>query len=139
MNSLTALLRVHDLGIDARRPLTPAQIGEASRWRGRDEPLARAVARDGAVRLARRILTLEEALTVNHARMAELITNSPAAPLLEVKGVGPYTAAVVITAWSHPGRIRDEAAFASLAGVNPIPLPAATPSGIASTAAETDA
>jgi transposase len=32
-----------------------------------------------------------------------------------------YTAAVVITAWSHPGRVRNEAAFASLAGVNPIP------------------
>jgi len=52
--------------------------------------------------------------------MAELITDSPAAPLLEDKGIGAYTAAVV-TAWSHPGRIRDKAAFASLAGVNPIP------------------
>ena len=124
VNALTALLRVHDLGIDARKarkPLTAAQIGEASRWRGHDESLAQAVARDEAIRLARRVLTLEEALTVNHARMAELITDSPAAPLLEEKGVGAYTAAVVITAWSHPGRIRDEAAFASLAGVNPIP------------------
>jgi transposase len=121
VNALNALLRVHDLGIDARKPLTAAQIGEASRWRGRDESLAQAVARDEAVRLARRVLTLEEALTANHARMAELITDSPAAPLLEQKGIGAYTAAVVITAWSHPGRIRDEAAFASLAGVNPIP------------------
>ena len=121
VNALTALLRVQDLGIDAPKPLTAAQIGEASRWRGRDESLAQAVARDEAVRLARRVLTLEEALTANHARMAELITDSPAAALLEEKGIGAYTAAVVITAWSHPGRIRDEAAFASLAGVNPIP------------------
>ena len=41
--------------------------------------------------------------------------------LLDKVGVGPVTAAVVITAWSHEGRLRDEAAFASLAGVNPIP------------------
>jgi Transposase len=86
VNALTALLRVHDLGIDARKPLTAAQIGEASRWRGRDESLAQAVARDEAIRLARRVLTLEEALTVNHDRMAELITDSPAAPLLEENG-----------------------------------------------------
>src|SRR5665648_199275 len=31
------------------------------------------------------------------------------------------TAAVALTTWSHLGRIRSEAAFASLAGVNPIP------------------
>ena len=31
------------------------------------------------------------------------------------------TAAVALTAWSHLGRIRSEAAFASLAGVSPIP------------------
>ena len=36
-------------------------------------------------------------------------------------GVGAVTAAVVLTAWSHPGRVRSEAAFASLAGVNPLP------------------
>jgi transposase len=28
---------------------------------------------------------------------------------------------VCFTAWSHPGRVRNEAAFAALAGVNPIP------------------
>ena len=30
-------------------------------------------------------------------------------------------AATVLTAWSHPGRCRDDAAFAMLAGVAPIP------------------
>ena len=42
-------------------------------------------------------LTLEEALTVNHARMAEVITDSSAAALLKVEGTGAYTAVVVIT------------------------------------------
>ncbi|WP_460521514.1 transposase, partial [Humibacter antri] len=36
-------------------------------------------------------------------------------------GVGPVTAAVFLTAYSHPGRVRDEAAFAALAGASPIP------------------
>lgn len=43
------------------------------------------------------------------------------AALLDQFGVGPITAATVLCAWSHPGRIRDEAAFAMLAGIAPIP------------------
>lgn len=121
VNALTALLRVHDLGIDARKPLTAVQIGEVSRWRDRDEPVAQATAREEAIRLARRVIALRETLSANHSRMAELITASPAAPLLDETGIGAYTAAVVITAWSHPGRVRNDAAFASLAGVSPIP------------------
>ena len=41
--------------------------------------------------------------------------------LLDEPGVGPIVAAQVIIAWSHPGRVRSEAAFARLAGVAPIP------------------
>jgi transposase len=41
--------------------------------------------------------------------------------LLERRGVGPIVAATVLCAWSHPGRIRSEAAFAMLGGAAPIP------------------
>ena len=41
--------------------------------------------------------------------------------LLELPGVGPISAAQVLVSWSHAGRLRSEAAFAALAGVNPIP------------------
>ncbi|PFG40338.1 transposase [Georgenia soli] len=41
--------------------------------------------------------------------------------LLDQIGVGPIVAATVLCAWSHPGRVRSEAAFAMLAGVAPIP------------------
>jgi transposase len=41
--------------------------------------------------------------------------------LLELPGVGPVSAAQVLVSWSHAGRLRSEAAFASLAGANPIP------------------
>jgi transposase len=40
--------------------------------------------------------------------------------LLAQPGVGPITAAQVLISWSHPGRLRSEAAFAMLAGVAPI-------------------
>jgi len=41
--------------------------------------------------------------------------------LLARRGVGPIVAATVLCAWSHPGRIRSEAAFAMLGGTAPIP------------------
>lgn len=75
----------------------------------------------GGGRLARRIRDLQDSLIANHALLTELISASPAARVLEETGVGAYTAAVIISAWSHPGRVRNEAAVAALAGVNPIP------------------
>jgi transposase len=41
--------------------------------------------------------------------------------LLEMPGVGPISAAQLLVSWSHAGRLRSEAAFAALAGANPIP------------------
>jgi transposase len=41
--------------------------------------------------------------------------------LLELPGIGPISAAQVLVSWSHAGRLRSEAAFAALAGANPIP------------------
>ena len=121
VNALTALLRVNDLGLDARKPLTRAQIAEASRWRSREEPLALTVARSEGVRLAKRISELDADIKTNNRQITELVQISEAAPLLQEPGFGPVTAAICLTAWSHHGRIRSEAAFASLAGVNPIP------------------
>lgn len=121
VNALTALLRINDLGMDARKPLTGTQILEVSRWRAREEPLAVSVARSEAVRLAKRIADIDAEIKANSARITELVEISEAAPLLQEPGFGPVTAAISLTAWSHKGRVRSEAAFASLAGVNPIP------------------
>ncbi|MGH3084972.1 MAG: transposase, partial [Gaiellaceae bacterium] len=70
--------------------------------------------------LARRIelLTVEER-TLRH-EIAVLVERQ-AAPLLAEPGVGPITAAQLLVAWSHRGRLRSEAAFARLAGAPPIP------------------
>lgn len=51
----------------------------------------------------------------------ELLVHDTAPELLAEPGVGTITAAQILNAWSHAGRIRSEAAFAMLAGVAPIP------------------
>nr|WP_318036769.1 IS110 family transposase [Streptomyces chengmaiensis] len=45
----------------------------------------------------------------------------PDQALLGLLGIGPITAAQILVSWSHQGRFRSEAAFASFAGVSPIP------------------
>ena len=121
VNALNALVRSNDLGIDARKKLTGAQITEVSKWRSRQEELSLSIARTEAVRLAKHVLELDEQLIANDQQLEELVTASEAAPLLELKGFGPVTAATCLTVWSHEGRVKNEAGFASLAGVNPIP------------------
>lgn len=70
--------------------------------------------------LARRIRALEAEAAAQEKTIRALVT-AWRPDLLELPGVGPINAAVVLTAWSHPGRCRDDAAFAMLAGVAPIP------------------
>jgi transposase len=70
--------------------------------------------------LARRAhAMLKEARELQKALVAIIRNWRP--DLLEEFGVGPIVAATVLCAWSHPGRIHSEAAFAMLAGVAPIP------------------
>lgn len=54
-------------------------------------------------------------------RALEVIVEQERPELLAESGVGVITAAAILNAWSHAGRIRSEAAFAMLAGVAPIP------------------
>ena len=69
--------------------------------------------------LARRCLVLQaEAKTHEDAIRDVILGWRP--DLLEQRGVGPIVAADVLCAWSHPGRCRSDAAFASLAGVAPL-------------------
>jgi transposase len=69
---------------------------------------------------ARRALALaEEALELE--REIEPIVARLAPALLQEMGVGPIVAAQILCTYSHPGRIRSEAAFAALAGVAPLP------------------
>ena len=122
VNALTALLRLNDLGIDARRSLSHKKIVTIAAWRTPRAAMTttQAVSRAEAIRLARRIRALDSDLTDNRAALTAAVT-AQAPELLKVRGVGPVVAATVLHAWSHPGRIHSEAAFAALAGVAPLP------------------
>jgi len=114
-------VRSNELGIDARKKLTGTQIAEVSRWREREEELSLRIARSEAMRLAKHVMDLVQQLTANGQQLDELVRVSEAAPLMEETGFKAITVAKCFVAWSHEGRVRDEAAFACLAGVNPIP------------------
>ena len=70
--------------------------------------------------LARRATALAEEAR-EHERAILDIVRSWRPDILDHCGVGPIVAATVLCAWSHPGRIRSDAAFAMLAGTAPIP------------------
>lgn len=120
INALTALVRAHDLGIEARKPLTASQIKTIAAWRARDEVLGATVARSESVRLAKQITGLDGDLKANQVQLTKLTTEYVPS-LLAMHGVGAVTSAIIMAVWSHPGRIRSEAAFAMIAGTCPIP------------------
>ena len=84
-----------------------------------DDP--RTVAKYALRSLACRYRQLSEEVRDLESEM-ERLTRSIAPALVEAFGVGPNTAAtLLVAAGSNPDRLRSEAAFASLCGVNPIP------------------
>lgn len=70
--------------------------------------------------LAAEVITLDQALKDNYTQLRTLVT-AVCPALLTQHGVGPVTAAAALIAWSHHNRLHSEAAFAALAGANPIP------------------
>lgn len=70
--------------------------------------------------LAQRVLELR-AEADRHEKAIPAIVRAWRPEMLERKGVGPIIAATVLCAWSHPGRVRSEAALAMLGGAAPIP------------------
>ena len=65
------------------------------------------------------MLDADKLLAANKAQMAEL--DEQIAPGLASQfGYGPVTVAWILIAYSHPGRVHSEAAFASMAGVAPL-------------------
>jgi len=70
--------------------------------------------------LGRRI-QLFQAEIAEHTRAITALVRAWRPDLLGCCGVGPIVAAIVLCAWSHPGRCRTDAAFAMLGGAAPIP------------------
>jgi transposase len=121
-NRLRALLLTGD---DIDRPLargafTAARLAAIARRRGRpDDPVDAAVRRAEARRLALSVRDLERQLADNRKQLTTL-TGQVAPGLTDRLGIGPVSAAQAIVTWSHPGRCRNDGAFAKLAGTSPI-------------------
>jgi len=69
---------------------------------------------------ARRALACEQEADELEAELERILVGQ-VPHLLAEPGIGPISAAAIYLAWSHHGRIRNDAAFAALAGVCPLP------------------
>ena len=139
--ALQALLRVREGALTARRAAlcqlrnlivtAPAPLREQLRSLTRARLLRRCAAlrpergEQPGTRLALRLLARRIQLLTDEERalaheIAKLVEQLAPALLAE-PGVGPISAGQLIASWSHPGRIRSEAAFARLAAAPPIP------------------
>jgi len=92
----------------------------ARRRGGQHETRDQAVRRAEARRLALAIRSLDRDLADNKRQLADLVAHL-VPQLLAKRGVGPVSAAQALVSWSHPGRCRNDAAYAALAGASPIP------------------
>jgi transposase len=90
-------------------------------WRTGRAPSSDAlvIARREARRLAVTALEQTGLLKVYHRQLHQLIEQL-APGLQDVPGLGPVTAAIIVCAYSHHGRVRSEAAFAAR-GIAPQP------------------
>ena len=122
-NRLRALLLAGD---DTDRQLARGRLSEATlSGLARRRP-PREASREQAVRHAeirRLTLALREAARELKANRAQLqtIVNDIVPGLTDRRGIGPVGAAQAIVSSSHPGRCRNDAAFAALGGASPLP------------------
>jgi transposase len=100
---------------------TPRLVSTCGRLRLQTAWDAETIATAASLRaLARRIQLLNTEVA-EHTRAITILVRAWHPELLTPTGVGPIVAAVVLCAWSHPGRCPTDAAFAMLGGAAPIP------------------
>src|SRR3954447_11183755 len=86
-----------------------------------DDDSLLAVTRLALRELAQRVQHLDEQLERTTVRLRR-ITTAVAPQLVAIQGVGPAVAStILVSAGDNPHRLRNERAFAALAGTNPIP------------------
>jgi transposase len=125
INQLKALIvsAPDDLRSELRKLKRPAQIAYCAQFRDRPaQDLEHRMTVRAMRSTAQRVQALQaeaKAKELENEILALVRQQAPA--LLGLLGVGPITAAQVLVSWSHQGRFHSEAAFASFAGVSPIP------------------
>lgn len=123
INRLRALLLTGD-DTDrhlARGTLTRDRLASITRRRARPgDTIEVTVRRAECRRLAQAITETARHLANNKHQLADIV-GTLAPGLLQRRGIGPVSAAQAIVTYSHPGRCRNDAAYARLAGAAPIP------------------
>jgi transposase len=104
----------------ARGRFTAADLNTLARRRQhRDASRAQAVRHAEIRRLAVALRGGRRELNDNR-RQLQRIVHDLAPGLTDRKGIGPVCAAQAIVSFSHPGRCRNEAAYAALGGISPV-------------------
>jgi transposase len=123
INELKALVLTapDDLRQELRHLTTKELVKRCAAFRDTPQrPVAERCSRNTMRSIARRIICFNEEISVHDIAM-KLLIDEAAPQLVAEPGIGYVTAAMFYIAWSHPGRCRNEAAFARLAGVAPLP------------------
>ncbi|MEV8530270.1 IS110 family transposase [Streptomyces sp. NPDC052000] len=123
INQLKALIvsAPDDLRAELRKLKRPAQVTYCAQIRDRPaQDLEHRMTARALRSTAQRIQALQAEAKDLEKDILSLV-KGVAPEHLGLLGVGPITAAQILVSWSHQGRFRSEAAFASFAGVSPIP------------------
>src|SRR6185436_18202604 len=105
----------------ARGALTEIRLaGLARRRPPREASREQAVRHAEIRRLALALRETARALKANRAQL-HTIVNDLVPGFTDRPGLGPVSAAQAIVSFSHPGRCRNDAAFAALGGASPLP------------------
>jgi transposase len=100
---------------------TPRLVSTCGRLRLQTAWGVETIATAASLRALARRIQLLDAEVADHTRAITALVQAWHPELLTPTGVGPIVAAVVLCAWSHPGRCPSDAAFAMLGGAAPIP------------------
>jgi transposase len=104
----------------ARGALTDAILAGLARRRQPHDASRQQAVRHGEIRrLALALREAGRAIKTNRAQLQSIV-NDIAPGLTDRRGIGPVSAAQAIVSFSHPGRCRNDAAFAALGGVSPL-------------------
>ena len=104
----------------SRASLTDATLAALARRRlPTDATVERAVRHDEIRRVSVALRQGAQALKVNRSQLQELVDRIVPG-LTDRRGLGPVSAAQAIVGYSYPGRVRNDAAFAALAGTSPV-------------------
>jgi transposase len=96
-------------------------VSTCARLRQRTDANLETAATVASLRALARRIQLLNAEIADHTRAITTLVRAWRPDLLTRTGAGPIVAAIVLSAWSHAGRCRIDAAFAMLGGAAPIP------------------